>query len=243
MRRLLTFILLSAIGACAQIPSALDADPTGWKDIMPAPSFEGWTRLPFMSTAPMDAVSQWKVDTTNHVLLCEGNRGHEWLRYDKELANAIFPAEHPSTTIEGGKGYNSGVMLRTGADGAVYFQAQAGEEGTGWLFGSSMIGGQPHRFNLRSEMKENRVKPAGEWNVCEVRAEGPKMTVWVNGGITTQKADLTALKGYAGLEAEGYRIEFRNIKLKELKSQLSGYNSNRINCLEESSKSFWESGG
>ena len=217
MRRLLTFILLSAIGACAQIPSALDADPTGWKDIMPAPSFEGWTRLPFMSTAPMDAVSQWKVDTTNHVLLCEGNRGHEWLRYDKELANAIFHAEYRFTKIEGGKGYNSGVMLRNSADGAVYFQAQAGEEGTGWLFGSSMIGGQPQRFNLRSEMKENRVKPAGEWNVFEVWAEGPKMSVWVNGGVTTEKADITVLKGYAGLEAEGYRIEFRNIKLKELK--------------------------
>jgi hypothetical protein len=217
MRRLLTFILLSAIGACAQIPSALDADPTGWKDIMPAPSFEGWTRLPFMSTAPMDAVSQWKVDTTNHVLLCEGNRGHEWLRYDKELANAIFHAEYRFTKIEGGKGYNSGVMLRNSADGAVYFQAQAGEEGTGWLFGSSMIGGQPQRFNLRSEMKENRVKPAGEWNVFEVRAEGPKMSVWVNGGVTTEKADITVLKGYAGLEAEGYRIEFRNVKLKELR--------------------------
>jgi hypothetical protein len=217
MLRLLTFILLSAIGACAQIPSALDADPTGWKDIMPAPSFEGWTRLPFMSTAPMDAVSQWKVDTTNHVLLCEGNRGHEWLRYDKELANAIFHAEYRFTKIEGGKGYNSGVMLRNSADGAVYFQAQAGEEGTGWLFGSSMIGGQPQRFNLRSEMKENRVKPAGEWNVFEVWAEGPKMSVWVNGGVTTEKADITVLKGYAGLEAEGYRIEFRNIKLKELK--------------------------
>ena len=217
MLRLLTFILLSAIGACAQIPSALDADPTGWKDIMPAPSFEGWTRLPFMSTAPMDAVSQWKVDTTNHVLLCEGNRGHEWLRYDKELANAILHAEYRFTKIEGGKGYNSGVMLRNSADGAVYFQAQAGEEGTGWLFGSSMIGGQPQRFNLRSEMKENRVKPAGEWNVFEVWAEGPKMSVWVNGGVTTEKADITVLKGYAGLEAEGYRIEFRNIKLKELK--------------------------
>ena len=216
MRRLLTFILLSAI-ACAQIPSALDADPTGWKDIMPAPSFEGWTRLPFMSTAPMDAVSQWKVDTTNHVLLCEGNRGHEWLRYDKELANAILHAEYRFTKIEGGKGYNSGVMLRNSADGAVYFQAQAGEEGTGWLFGSSMIGGQPQRFNLRSEMKENRVKPAGEWNVFEVWAEGPKMSVWVNGGVTTEKAHITVLKGYAGLEAEGYRIEFRNIKLKELK--------------------------
>jgi tetratricopeptide (TPR) repeat protein len=30
---------------------------------------------------------------------------------------------------------------------------------------------------------------------------------------------------------------------QEAESQLSGYNSNRINCLEESSKSFWESGG
>jgi hypothetical protein len=43
------------------------------------------------------------------------------------------------------------------------------------------------------------------------------MSVWVNGGVTTEKADITVLKGYAGLEAEGYRIEFRNIKLKELK--------------------------
>ena len=217
MRRLLGFILLSAIGACAQIPSALEADPTGWKDIMPAPSFEGWTRLPFMSTAPLDAASQWKVDTTNHVLLCEGNRGHEWLRYDKELTNAIFHAEYRFTKIEGGKGYNSGVMLRNSADGAVYFQAQAGEEGTGWLFGGIPVNGQIQRFNLRSEMKENRVKPAGEWNVFEVRAEGPKMSVWVNGGVTAEKADIAVLKGYAGLEGEGYRIEFRNIKLKELK--------------------------
>src|ERR1035438_9195154 len=177
MRRLPIFILLLAVGACAQIRSALEADPTSWKDIMPAASFEGWTRLPFMSTVPMDAVSQWKVDTANHVLLWEGNRGHEWLRYDKELANAIIHVEFRFTKIEGGKGYNSGVMLRNSADGAVYFQAQAGEEGTGWLFGSSMIGGQPQRFNLRSEMKENRVKPAGEWNVFEVRAEGPKMSV------------------------------------------------------------------
>ena len=217
MRRLLGFILLSAIGACAQIPSALEADPTGWKDIMLAPSFEGWTRLPFISTAPLDAASQWKVDTANRVLLCEGNRGHEWLRYDKELTNAIFHAEYRFTKIEGGKGYNSGVMLRNSADGAVYFQAQAGEEGTGWLFGGIPVNGQIQRFNLRSEMKENRVKPAGEWNVFEVRAEGPKMSVWVNGGVTAEKADIAVLKGYAGLEGEGYRIEFRNIKLKELK--------------------------
>ena len=43
------------------------------------------------------------------------------------------------------------------------------------------------------------------------------MSVWVNGGVTAEKADIAVLKGYAGLECEGYRIEFRNIKLKELK--------------------------
>jgi len=108
-------------------------------------------------------------------------------------------------------------MLRNSADGAIYFQAQAGEEGTGWLFGSYPVNGAAQRFNLRADMKENRVKPAGEWNAFEMRADGPKMTVWVNGGITSEKADIPVLKGYAGLEAEGYRIEFRNIKIKELK--------------------------
>jgi hypothetical protein len=217
MRLVPISILLAGMVCSAQTPSALESDPTGWKDIMPSPSFEGWTRLTFMSSAPLDPVSQWKVDTANHVLLCEGNRGHEWLRYAKELSDAIFHAEFRFTKIDGGKGYNSGVMLRNSADGTVYFQAQAGEEGTGWLFGSSMVEGKAQRFNLRAVMKENRVKPAGEWNVFEIRAEGPKMTVWVNGGITSEKADLNVLRGFAGLEAEGFRIEFRNIQLKELK--------------------------
>ena len=50
-----------------------------------------------------------------------------------------------------------------------------------------------------------------------VRRRGGKSTVWVNGDVTTELASAAALKGYAGLEAEGYRIEFRNVKLKELR--------------------------
>ncbi|MGD0500906.1 MAG: family 16 glycoside hydrolase [Bryobacteraceae bacterium] len=40
--------------------------------------------------------------------------------------------------------------------------------------------------------------------------------VWVNGAVISEKKDLTMLKGYIGLEAEGYLIEFRNLKLKEM---------------------------
>jgi len=43
------------------------------------------------------------------------------------------------------------------------------------------------------------------------------LTLWVNGDVTTVWESLEVLKGYVGLEAEGYRIEFRNLRLKELR--------------------------
>jgi hypothetical protein len=218
MRRLLSFLILLGAASWAQTPSALETDPKGWTDIMPDASFKGWTRLPFMTTTAMDAVSQWKVDTANKVLICEGDRGHEWLRYDKELADIIFHAEYRFTKIEGGKSYNSGVMVRNNTDGSIWHQAQAGDASGGFLMGSTLVKGAVQRVNMRSKMPAvNPVKPAGEWNVYEMRAEGPKIALWVNGVVTPELTDLEVLKGYPGLEAEGYRVEFRNLKLKVLR--------------------------
>ena len=42
------------------------------------------------------------------------------------------------------------------------------------------------------------------------------MTLWVNGAVTNHWRECEVKKGYVGLEAEGYRIEFRNVKLKPL---------------------------
>lgn len=215
MRRL--FLLMAFGIACwAQTPSALESDPKGWTDIMPDATFKGWTRLPFMVTTPMNPESQWKVDSANKLLICEGDKGHEYLRYDKELANLILHVEWRFVPIAGGKGYNSGVMVRNNADGSIWHQAQVGDASGGFLMGDTLVGGSKQRVNLRAQMKENRVKPAGEWNTYEIRAEGPKMTLWVNGAVTTEITNLEVLKGFVGLEAEGYRIEFRNIKLKVL---------------------------
>jgi len=109
-----------------------------------------------------------------------GRHGHEFFRYDRELADIIFHAEFRFTKIENGKGYNSGVMVRNSADGTIWHQAQAGEESAGWLFGNSPVKGVPTRVNFRSQMKGTPVKPAGEWNVYEMTAQGPKITLWVN---------------------------------------------------------------
>jgi hypothetical protein len=105
------------------------------------------------------------------------------------------------------------VYVRTSADGATWFQAQTGPTG-GYIFGSFPVAGKAQRVNLLDKMTENRVKPAGEWNVYEVRAVGKTLALWVNGAVVITYTECEVPRGFVGLEAEGYRIEFRNLKLK-----------------------------
>jgi len=70
---------------------------------------------------------------------------------------------------------------------------------------------------LSKQVTDSRVKPAGEWNTLEVTAVGKTLTLWVNGAVTCQFENCGKDKGYLGLEAEGYRIEFRNLKVKALR--------------------------
>jgi glycyl-tRNA synthetase alpha subunit len=60
------------------------------------------------------------------------------------------------------------------------------------------------------------MKRAGEWNTVEVTAHGQTLTVWFNGADVSQFTECKVPTGYIALESEGYPIEFRNLKLKEL---------------------------
>ena len=205
-----------AVGAPAQTPSALAADPKGWIDILPNASFKGWVRAELPPSKALDPATQWKVDRATRTLLCEGDRGHEWLRYGRELANFIVHVEWRFTRKPGLKGYNSGVIVRASPDSSVWHQAQIGAENDAYLFGGKFINGEVQGLKLSPRPKENRIKAAGEWNTYEVRCEGPKITLWVNGAVTSEYVNPAVLRGYLGLEAEGFRIEFRNLKLKVL---------------------------
>ena len=94
---------------------------------------------------------------------------------------------------------------------------QIGDASGGYLFGNTLLKGVVQRVNLRDQLKENRVKPAGEWNIYEIRAVGPKLSAWVNGAVSSELDNVEILKGHVALEAEGYHIQFRNLKLKELR--------------------------
>ncbi|MGA3327701.1 MAG: sulfatase-like hydrolase/transferase [Terriglobia bacterium] len=193
----------------------LASDPSGWVDLMPHESLEGWTRMPVPAGKALDPINQWSLDKEHRTILCEGNHGHEWLRYDHELTNFLLHVEWRfEKDREGRKGYNSGVFVRNDLTGRVWHQAQVGA--TAYIFGQTLIHGELSPMIKTPPPVVNPLHPIGDWNTYEIRCDGPKITFWVNGELTGEFAAPEVPKGYWGLEAEGYRIEFRNIKLKVL---------------------------
>ena len=207
MRLPLSFLLFAA-GAMAQGGS-------GWIDLFPSENLDHWTRIAIPPANPVGP-QQWKVDAARHVLICEGNGGHDMLRYDREFGDFVFHVEWRFTPVAGSPRYNSGVFIRNNANGTIWHQAQAGPGG-GFLFGNTPLNGTAQRLNLRSELRQDRIKPAGEWNVFDTTCDGPKISLAVNGETTSEFTKCEVSKGYVALEAEGYRIEFREIRIKPLR--------------------------
>jgi hypothetical protein len=204
-------LLVPAILAAGVLSAA---DPL---DILPDASLKGWTRIPWTSVDGLQPKVQWRVDAAQHALICAGDGGHEWLRFDKELGDYIFEVDWRFTP----KGpdeqkYNGGVGVRVSQYGELWVQAQTTLPG-GWLFGNNLTDGVLKRFNLREQMKENRVKPAGEWNHYELRVVGDKVTLAVNGAVVSEATGIALRRGYLGFEAEGFEVTYKNLKLTELK--------------------------
>ena len=184
-------------------------------DLLPDESLKGWTRIPIPATDGLKPKLQWRVDSAQKTLICSGDGGHEWLRYDQVLGDYILQVDFRFTPKGDGARFNSGIGIRLSAWGELWTQAQTGPTG-GFLFGVNLVDGALQRFNLSKEMKENRIKPAGEWNHYEIRAQGDKIALSVNGAVVNEVAGIALRKGYIGLEAEGYEVAFRNIKLQVL---------------------------
>jgi hypothetical protein len=220
MHRLLTSLLgLFIMGGCiqGQTTGKQASEPGAWVNLLFDSSLRNWTRVAVPPTASLAAASPWSVDPATGTLTCEGDKSsHEWLRYDKEFANFVFQVECRFARLEGDRKYNSGIYVRNNADGTIWHQAQVGSASGGFIFGNTLVKGVSQRISLSQQIKEQRVKEAGEWNTFEIRAEGETLTLRVNGAVTSEYTACEVIRGYVGLEAEGYRIEFRNVRIREL---------------------------
>jgi hypothetical protein len=207
------FALLRGMLYLALLAFALAA-PAQTVNLFPKDVRDAWTRVGIPPTHAVSQVAQWHIFPSQHEIVCDGNGGHEWLRFNHELGNFAFHVEWRFTPVAGDAKYNSGVFFRNSKDGTIWHQAQT-SQGGGYIFGETLNGGKMTRFNLRKEMRHNRIKPAGEWNTYDIRCLTNACTLTVNGEMVNTLY-LSVKRGYIGLEAEGYRIEFKDLKLREL---------------------------
>jgi type 1 glutamine amidotransferase len=193
-------------------PSTMERDPGGWTDLLADESLSHW-KITAYAGKPLKATSPWTMNKSTHILECDGTGAVEMFLYDKVITDGTFHVEWRLRPVDGGKGYNSGVFMRNSADGVIWQQAQVGDRNVGNLFGQTRVNGTVKGFNVNDHVTQMG-KPPGEWNIYEITAIGKEMTLWINGAITATWHDCEVLSGLVGLEAEGFFIEFRNVKFK-----------------------------
>lgn len=173
-----------------------------------------WTRVAIPPTHPVSDIAQWHIDAVHRTIHCDGNGGHDWLRFNQQFHNFVFHIQWRFAPVPGTTKYNSGVFFLNNADGTIWHQAQTSLQG-GYVFGETPINGKLTAFNLQKQMTENRIKPPGQWNTFDIRCVDRTCTLAVNGEVVNT-LQVGVDQGYVGLEAEGYSIDFRNLKLQQL---------------------------
>lgn len=218
MCRVMLIVITFATFGVAQedtAQSVFERDPEGWIDITPKADFKDWSRVPIPPKGKLNAKNPWSLSADGQTLICDGVGVHEMLLWGKEMSDGIFHIDWRFKKIEGKKGYNSGVYVRNSADGAIWHQAQVGSKNVGFIFGDTLMDGAKKRIRIDGK-KPQRGREAGEWNSYEITCKGKKITLWVNGAITTVWEGCEVPRGHLGMEAEGWYIEFKNLRWRPL---------------------------
>ena len=135
----------------------------------------------------------------------------------KEYADFIFQFEFKLTP-----GANNGVGIRaplTGNPSKNAFEIQILDDSA-----KKYAKIKPTQFHgsiyKRAAAKRGHLKPVGQWNRQEIRAEKNLITVILNGVKIVDRADVARYKkpskGHICFLGHGSQVEFRNIRIKDL---------------------------
>jgi hypothetical protein len=142
-----------------------------------------------------------------------------WLSTEREYADFELRLQYKL-----GSGGNSGIFIRaphTGRTSRVGMEVQLLDDGA--RKGKPGVGDTGAIYQVAAS-KAFVARPAGEWNDLRIRCEGPHIQVTLNGELINdiQMTDFPALKtrprqGFIGLSAHTQPVQFRSIRLRELK--------------------------
>ena len=155
---------------------------------------------------------------TDGVLVCQAGKSKGGKIYTaKEYADFIFQFDFKLTP-----GANNGVGIRaplTGNPSKNAFEIQILDDSA-----KKYAKIKPTQFHgsiyKRAAAKRGHLKPVGQWNRQEIRAEKNLITVTLNGVRIVDRADVARYKkpakGHVCFLGHGSQVEFRNIRIKDL---------------------------
>jgi hypothetical protein len=204
------------LAACAM---AWAADPHGYTSLFNGRNLDGWVMVE--KEGPGYIVE-------DGILVCPADGGGNLLT-DKDYSNFVLRFEFRMEP-----GGNNGVGIRAPLKGDIAYSGMEiqildhdHEKYKGRLKPTQRHGSVYDVFAASGDA----LKPAGEWNVEEIKADGKRITVTLNGKVITD-ADLSTVtdpavlkkhpgllrtSGRIGFLGHGTRVEFRNIAIRELK--------------------------
>ena len=202
-------ILMMSVIITVVCPAAeKDKDEKGFADLFNGKDLDGWT--------VMGKKEGFLIK--DGVIRSDGATGGNWMRTKKRYKNYVLRMEWRVS-----KGGNSGVFIRcdekgnpweTGYEVQILNAARDDLHCTGSLYGYAAV-------------KQRPDDSPGKWHSFEIRCDGPKIMVKVDGKTTVdinqleiEKAKKKPLEGHIGLQDShskaGHFIEFRKIRIKEL---------------------------
>ena len=149
-----------------------------------------------------------------------------YLRTKKEYSNYHLHVEwcYPE------KPTNSGVFVHTNGSDQIWplhYQCQlkdgfAGDfivnaEGEKATVGDSIYAGTEKIKPIAAKIHPSNEKKAGEWNSYDITCKGNTVEVIVNGLLQNKAVNCSMTKGSIGLQAEGSKIQFRNIWIEKVR--------------------------
>ena len=222
---LLTLLFLTATSHAEQVNVLTDAEKAeGWTLLFDGKSLDGWNS--WRTRVALEVGKGWVVENGSLKITAKG-------------AGDIYTSgayENFELSLEYKTMGNSGIFIRVNPEikGAIFHAApEVQVENTGGNKSTS-AGGLYALYDIEGE----KVVHPKEWNTVKIRLQNNKGTHWFNGKkvyeytigdddwnkrVAASKfkkySDFGKLaKGHIGLQDHGAKVEFRNIKLRELKS-------------------------
>jgi hypothetical protein len=169
----------------------------------------------------------WTVE--DGLLHCAG-KGYGFLRYEKqEFSDFALHLEYRMVPKGNGGVCNSGIGIRTVPYDSKHDPATRPSYACYEIQLLDDAGKAPDKHGSGSlyryvAPKENPVKPGPQWNSVDVECVGPRIRITINAkeilDVDQSKIDelkSKPLKGYVCVQNHGGKIDFRNLRIREIK--------------------------